>query len=1304
MIHLCRSLKIPLLGAALSCAGVVEAQVNMAGTGSYGQDFNTLNATGTVTWTDNTTIANWYAQRTGTGTTIVANAGASNAGNLYSYGTDTDADRALGSVGSANVAAGHFAWGVLLRNTSGGPITDIRVSYVGEQWRNSANATAHTAAFHYQTSTTPITDLQPNNNAAWTAVPALDFAGPITGGTAGALNGNDPANQAVFNNVAIPSLSLANNAYIMLKWDDPQQAGANHGLSIDDVLIEWTAEPSVSFDSATGSALENVGAPQPITLNIAPPYTGTGNIVLSVVNGPGATYGADYITNPAVAAGTITIPVSGANITSATFDMEPIDDALFEGDETVTFTITGAPAGLGIGSPNQHVFTIIDDEPLLGFSSPSVVVLESNAGPHAFQMAFTQPANGPGTISVQVTDGPGAVYGVDYTTSIAPVAGVISVPFANNALTAGFTVTVLNDAIPEDTEVITFTITGVTGLNALGSATARTLTIGDDDNPPTVFAPGDLLILGVNASNHPCSGFTPNFDDLVSFMCFQPITPGTELILTDNGYQRCNPGQWGNTEGTVRITRTGVTIPIGQVVTLRIMQETGAGNVVGLAPDAGWTCANINTPAGMSLPNPVALNANGDQIFFMQGGNWDSGSNGNNNATYDGTILYAFSTNPTFPWSADCGSSQRSDLPPGVECFSMAPTAASDFAKYTGPLTAATQRDWIIRADNQANWSTYVDCINYNGLAPDWLTAPILPIIPGVFVHGRWRGAISTDWFDCKNWDDVRIPDASTQVVISPPAAQRNCVVGFNGPSVAECASILQSTDAAARNLVVQDNSTLTIHGLLRIHRTVNTAGVVTQVTGGSHLIADSVRLQGTGPGAVNAILRCETTGNLVTVHGDVRIEEGGWVDLTTAASGGTLDLHGDWINQETQAALGELNSTVRFVGTGPQAIHMGSGPEIFANLTIDKPAGDVTIHAPIEVRNNLGLQNGRIMNDAGELVTLYNTAAALNASHNSFVHGPVRKNGNTDFTFPVGKGNVYRPAGLSGITGASSVAFTSEYFMASPRTTFNDVVEQPPLHHISDCEYWTIDRSNGTPNAFVTLSWHDPTSCIVDELPTLRIARWDGTMWLDRGNGGTTGTFAEGTIVTPVVQTAFSPWTLASINSNNPLPITLLNFDARPNGRVVDLLWRTASEKDNDHFTVERSTDGMQFADLLRIPGAGNSSQLLEYADVDEQPLSGLSYYRLRQTDFDGTMTWSPIAAVYMGATGALAVHAGTDLLTVFHPFDTGTAFELRDMTGRLLLQGAASGAGLMHLPAHDLSPGAYILRMGTESVRFVK
>lgn len=94
-------------------------------------------------------------------------------------------------------------------------------------------------------------------------------------------------------------------------------------------------------------------------------------------------------------------------------------------------------------------------------------------------------------------------------------------------------------------------------------------------------------------------------------------------------------------------------------------------------------------------------------------------------------------------------------------------------------------------------------------------------------------------------------------------------------------------------------------------------------------------------------------------------------------------------------------------------------------------------------------------------------------------------------------------------------------------------------------------------------------------------------------------------------------------------LPIELLDFTAKPAGDVVEIDWTTATEINNNFFTIERSVDGERFEMVTRIDGAGNSSSEIEYGIKDQDPIKGVSYYRLKQTDFDGTVSFSDVVSV---------------------------------------------------------------------------
>jgi hypothetical protein len=96
-----------------------------------------------------------------------------------------------------------------------------------------------------------------------------------------------------------------------------------------------------------------------------------------------------------------------------------------------------------------------------------------------------------------------------------------------------------------------------------------------------------------------------------------------------------------------------------------------------------------------------------------------------------------------------------------------------------------------------------------------------------------------------------------------------------------------------------------------------------------------------------------------------------------------------------------------------------------------------------------------------------------------------------------------------------------------------------------------------------------------------------------------------------------------------NTLPIELIAFYATPMNGAVRLNWSTASETQNAYFTVERSGDGLSWKKLKTIDGAGSVQQKNTYEMVDEQPLPGISYYRLSQTDFDHHSKYFPIKSV---------------------------------------------------------------------------
>ncbi len=215
---------------------------------TYSQNFNSLANSGTsISWTNDSTISGWYA----TTTSYNAGNGSSNAGALYSFGSTSSTERALGSVASGTT--GTIYYGLHLQNNTDSVITQLRVSYTGEQWRNGANISPQKLNFSYQTGTT-LTSLI---TGTWTPVTSLDFTGPIALPIATPLDGNFATNTSVKTSILINlATPIAVGEEIILRWEDVDDSGNDHGLGIDDVFVQVDKTTYVvtnTNDSGVGS-------------------------------------------------------------------------------------------------------------------------------------------------------------------------------------------------------------------------------------------------------------------------------------------------------------------------------------------------------------------------------------------------------------------------------------------------------------------------------------------------------------------------------------------------------------------------------------------------------------------------------------------------------------------------------------------------------------------------------------------------------------------------------------------------------------------------------------------------------------------------------------------------------------------------------------------------------------------------------------------------------------------------------------------------------------------------------------------
>lgn len=254
---------VAALFAATAC--VSHAQVSYTG-GVYGQNFNTLagttNNTSGVEWTDNSTLPGWYASKStysvtdgtlgGSAAAYTATNTAANVG-LFSFGTASNTDRALGSRATALVAGNDpVLYGVRLVNNTTQTITSFSVIYTGEQWFKTGKTTADTLLLDYQVGATDL------SAGTWTTA-AGTFTSPINTATAATVAGNTAANRR---GVAakVTGVSWAPGTELWIRFRDTDETGEEQGLAIDDFYFVADNESGIFLNGSTSYVTMGFGS------------------------------------------------------------------------------------------------------------------------------------------------------------------------------------------------------------------------------------------------------------------------------------------------------------------------------------------------------------------------------------------------------------------------------------------------------------------------------------------------------------------------------------------------------------------------------------------------------------------------------------------------------------------------------------------------------------------------------------------------------------------------------------------------------------------------------------------------------------------------------------------------------------------------------------------------------------------------------------------------------------------------------------------------------------------------------------
>ncbi|HMO33579.1 MAG TPA: autotransporter-associated beta strand repeat-containing protein [Lacibacter sp.] len=454
---------------------------------------------------------------------------------------------------------------------------------------------------------------------------------------------------------------------------------------------------------------------------------------------------------------------------------------------------------------------------------------------------------------------------------------------------------------------------------------------------------------------------------------------------------------------------------------------------------------------------------------------------------------------------------------------------------------------------------------------------------------------------------------------------------------------------------------------------------------------------------------------------------------LASQAGGGGIVLGRNWV-RNSGGVFTPYQRTVTFNVSRDATITAPAPGETYYNLAINKPGTGimgnmttpylgyrVTLNSPVVVSNGLTLTSGIFVTTATNIMTLNDAATATGGAVESFVSGPLRKNGTANFRFPVGKivntvppfAYHYRPIEI-GALGGTSFAYTAEFIRQDPYTQglISALARAANLQSISRCEYWDLTRTGGPTTIQVTASWSThsvwPSQCnvgsYVNDVPSLVVVPFNGpsplpgpSQWGDADFGqSATGTGNQAYINTirwdgPL---NYNKFVLGTIDANfNPLPFKLVRFEGRGQGSAIALQWEVEGNHLQQEYQLEHSTDGQRFTRIATVP----ATELLtraNYRHLHGQPAGGLNHYRLSVIDREGRNRQSQTIQVWVQTPGVRPGLYPNPVTGSHATFYTGNLpkgtyqVQLLGSDGRLLLQQRRVHDGQQPVWQIDLPP----------------
>jgi hypothetical protein len=721
----------------------------------------------------------------------------------------------------------------------------------------------------------------------------------------------------------------------------------------------------------------------------------------------------------------------------------------------------------------------------------------------------------------------------------------------------------------------------------------------------TLFNNGDLVMIGYD-NNVPVG-------DKLMLMNLVDILPGTKFCLINACYDLLNAAntrsnRWYDSDGLGSLTDSiyaheitwggSSKISIGSVLCISV--PSIGTNYSFLINGVDSTNKFVVQDIGKGGSSPNMSTSSPDPIFIGQG-NW---TYYNTHAMFDGKILYGVMTGGVWYQFSDNvstvpSSDRRSRIHPQTECLNLQgkTTSGNAFAYYNG-IRNGTKKSILANITDPTKW------VQGTGTSADNLLSP-MPCTNSFSIGSKWadtnywHGSANDNWFNCANWENYTVPDSSVNVVIKDTAANSVDIENFN-THAEKYGSV-----SICKNLTLDSNKTL--------------------------IINDNF--------------------DTIKIFGNLHLKNGSILNLQTA-SGGIIQLRGNWTNESIADNIFEANSTLILFDTLTQVIKSNNplGETIF-NLHLNKAFQKSLILNSALNTNNLIFINGvietksNLLSAAGAISGYQQTNDSGNYNNNNYVIGKLKRTilSNGSYFFPIGdsvKGEGYNPVNLEILGGVGNA--TGEFIPGDPGDcnmpapiVFNCGSSMNYMVKYDDMTgegKWNFTGSTFSYNvkAFpnkLNLNTFPNDNTAPSYSATYRLLKspsgtTDWTPYVLDGDSCSVSTnyyVLEGKGYSGFSQ--FAPG--GGSGSSTALPVELIEFSGQLKEESRALLkWVTASERNNDYFAILRSIDGKIFEEVDRVNGQGNSIAKISYQQAI--PLQQSSYFKLRQYDFDKTYTES--------------------------------------------------------------------------------